>query len=714
LTHGNDSQVSGDGQKNVRLRQVSRALLRRRREAAGCFADSIARWEKFAPLLESMGRDAFLEWETIPLVDCLIEYLDTGEAAWRDLFLGERMKQLHWPADDLDELIARRVRIFGVDRAALLQLMLRECSSEALHELSQTLDGMYELVTAGARSSHEVKILLVGDCLFLDLSTFLTAPLLLRGITLRPTFAASKNPIELRNQLRGLAKEKFELICYSPYSYEFSPAVAETHYLRGMAHSPRELRRAAAEAHRQVALTLRVLEESFDNNVFVHTTANLRRHNSTVSSYAKNLATKFARWLAAKEANALLEAEIADRNLAADKPLVIVDERSMVSRHGEWTLAKKFYDSEPVHYTVMARRLAEIYCEIISSALLRTKKVIVLDLDNTLWDGVIGEGTVTHFTERQKVLQLLRQKGVVLAIASKNDAKNVRWTGAVLGENDFVAQEINWDPKHLNIKRIAKELNLKLKDFVFIDDRPDEREMVRLSIPGITCLDATDASTWVQLDWWARALGEQREEDRTQMYLQRRERQAHLDRQAEELDQAELLVGLGLRVEVRQAEPAKLARAAELINRTNQFNTCGSRVSLQELAKWADSSKYKILVVEAADKFGTMGMVSVMVLDKKGETFEVPIWVLSCRVFGFGIETVVLNAVSRMAAASGASSIRGLMKETASNQPCRNVYRDFGFDLVDDAWEIAASKTKEDPAWIVAKLGAELFSVAVR
>src|SRR6202012_3134001 len=163
----------------------------------------------------------------------------------------------------------------------------------------------------------------------------------------------------------------------------------------------------------------------------------------------------------------------------------------------------------------------------------------------------------------------------------KNDPRNVHWRGALLQENDFVASQINWGPKPANIKRIAGELNLKLKDFVFIDDRSDELEMARLACPGIHCMDAASKSTWQTLDWWAKALPSQTEADRTQMYLERKLRQQHLDETAGNESQQELLATLGLRVEIRPAEQKDLFRAVDLINRTSQFNTCGTRVSNQ-------------------------------------------------------------------------------------------------------------------------------------
>jgi FkbH-like protein len=690
--------VSG---KDPDFSKLAEVLKIHRREVALCLKDSIETWEKFAPQLESSGLEDFLSWECNPLADYLIHHLQTGESHWRDLFVGERLKQLHWAEDNLEQAVERRERVFSADRASLLKLITPHVPAASLNDFATYLDEIRELVTTRARSSREVKILLVGDCLFLDLCTFLAVPLLDRGITLRPVYATSKNPVELRSMLRGLKSEKFDLICYSPYSYEFNVLLAQTHYPRGIFSSGRKLRNLAGDAHRQIVSTLRLLSEEFDCNVFVHNTANIRRHSESFTSYAKSFVTSHARKTAAKEANALLAHEVADRNLLVPKPVVVIDELELVKKYGELRLGKKVYDSEPQHPTMMALRLADTYRDIISTAkFLIGKKVIVADLDNTLWNGVIGEGNVEHDHRRQNILKLLRQKGVLLTIASKNDPANVRWNGASLQDTDFVSVQINWGSKTTSIKRIGEELNLKLKDFVFIDDRPDEREMVQLSIPGIHCMDATVESTWRMLEWWAAALPEQIEGDRTQMYHERKQRQSHLDAAAEKEDDQQLLASLGLRLEIRAASQKETLRVAELINRTNQFNTCGSRVSNQQITSWIDSDQHQVLIAEASDKFGTMGVISAMIVEQSADALEIPIWVLSCRVFGFGIENAMLNHVRRGAGRLDLDTVRGLILETPNNQPCREVYSSNGFTFNGSAWEIREGEPGTDPAWL--------------
>ncbi len=683
------------------LHRIADALDRNRHAAALLLKDSIAEWEKYAPLVQSMGTEAFIAQETVTLVDRLIRYFRDDDVTWRNFYIGERFKQLHW-TDTFDAMMDRRVRVFSADHDALLALLQPHLEAADMYQLVQRMDRMRKLVST-ARTCPEVKVLFVGDCLYLDLNVFLAVPLLESGLLLHTTYATSKNPVELRSTLRGLVDEEFDLICYSPYTYEFSLPLFQTQAARNILRTPWSLRRVTAEAHRQMTPTLRLLCEHFDRNLIVHNTANIRRHHS-VPNYVKGFAGLRARRAAAKQVNALLMPELAACRAIASRPITFIDEMELLAQYGEWDLGRKFYDSDTQHTTAMAEKLSGRYHDMICAAkFLLRKKVVVVDLDNTLWNGVIGEGDVEHDHSRQQILKRLRQKGVLLAIASKNDPRSVSWNGAVLSEADFVASQIHWEPKNLSIKRIAEELNLHLKDFVFIDDRPDEREMVRLAIPGIYCMDATNDATWRMLEWWASALPEQNEEDRTQLYQERKLRQSHLDEaaeKAEKKDQQQLLSSLGLRLRIRPATQKDLPRAVELINRTNQFNTCGSRVNAQQVAAWSTSSQHRILVAEASDKFGAMGIISVMVLEKTGDALAVPVWVLSCRVFGFGMETALLNQVRLLARELGASLLRGPFVETPNNQPCRDVYAANGFSWNGSAWELPAPTPLQNPPWL--------------
>jgi FkbH-like protein len=323
---------------------------------------------------------------------------------------------------------------------------------------------------------------------------------------------------------------------------------------------------------------------------------------------------------------------------------------------------------------------------------------VICDLDETLWKGVIGEGAVEHYLVRQAILKRLQAKGVVLAINSKNDPKNIRWDGALLTADDFVSTQINWDTKVLNIRRISEHLNLKTKDFVFVDDRADEREMVRSAMPEVLPLDALADRTWQLLDLWSHMLTQG--SDRTRLYQEKNAREGFL--RAQEVlaqDPSAMFTQLELTVSVREVKKSDLKRVVELINRTNQFNTCGSRTSLREAAEWLESADWHILAIDCQDKFGSMGTISVCVVHRQRHRMEIPVFVLSCRVFGYGIEHVVINTVKRMARKAGLS-LAGHYEETSHNEPCRQVYPANGFRWEANEWVWNGEGAIEDPPWL--------------
>jgi FkbH-like protein len=373
------------------------------------------------------------------------------------------------------------------------------------------------------------------------------------------------------------------------------------------------------------------------------------------------------------------------------------------NRKNEFELGRVYFDSYAFHPTRIGVELGRnLYFQAIyASAFLTTKKVVVCDLDNTLWDGAIGEGAVTHYKERQTVLKGLRNRGVLLSINSKNDPKNVHWRGAVLQPDDFVATQINWDSKVSNLAAIRDELNLKVKDFVFIDDRPDELERIQNAFPEILTFNATQLETWKVLSYWQNSLSSEQGEDRTKLYHERVRREDFLNGLAQNLapqeDETDAFAKLQLSVRIEDVTRSGLKRAAELINRTNQFNLSGSRTTVRELENGLGTDHW-VISAAASDKFGSMGVVGVMRVDRKTDRLEIPVFVLSCRVFGFGIEYALLNAVKRLA--PGGHLIVGHYRETQSNQPCRQLYPASGFNWDNGRWLAAVGQLPPDPAWL--------------
>lgn len=702
LFHRNASQICSDEHAR-QLRTIAKVLTGRKRAVAQCLFDPLVKWAKWEGRVESLGMEQVIQLEVAPAVDFLINYLRTGDSIWRSLYLGHVLEQMHRPGDDAESAQAHRSLVFSQQREALLRLLDPFVKTECLESFDRHIRAMNEIVT-NPQVQDQVRVLFVGDCLMEHIVEFLTIPLLKHKLALHYEIAASKNPIELRNSLRDMARRKFDLVCYSPYSIAFSPILSETFYNPNPMQRSRKVRKLAADAHQQTRSTLLLLTELFECNVYVQNTNNIRSHTNRLFSIFKNILTRRPRTIAANEVNSLLDRSLSEMRQHLNRPIAVVDEVSLKERYGELTLGRVYYADDKHHPSVLAQKLSAIYCNLIlANKPFLSKKVVVIDLDDTVWKGTIGEGSVDHYTDRQKVLHELKAKGVLLAIASQNDPKNVHWTGGVLHAQDFVAQQINWDPKPTCIRRIASELNLKLKDFVFIDDRPDQRALVESSIPEIHVLDATVDSTWDMLRWWTALLPDQTETDRTQLYIERKQRESFLNIDTDLPDENTLFAALDLKIQLRAASGKELPRVVELINRTNQFNTSGSRTSLAQVTALNDSSQHLILVTRARDKFGEMGIVSAMIILFEEDALVVTSWVLSCRVFGFGIEAAMLNFLRRLAQRLNLPAIHGRIVETLNNHPCREVYAKNGFVRQGLIWTSETTVRSPDPPWLEIK-----------
>ncbi len=611
-------------------------------------------------------------------VDCLDLLCSTSDEVYRYLFIGEVVKTAHVPLESLSELAAVRVHFTGLVTEAFKSYCRRVLDPAAQEMLASELDSIHDFLSAP--STRKMDLLLIGDCFFLEVASFLAAPMLKAGIELNPTYGMSMNPVEMRSLMRKHARNKWAAVFYSPFTY-----TASEHYSRslkapyGIAY-PKAISEMVEPSLAVIRGHLDVLATEFDCPIFVHNSANVRRHNSQPVNAMKMVLSRRTRERVRKAANRRIEAYIDEVNAATFPHVHLFDEHNLLSQASEWVLGRRLYDSHVQHPTVLSRMVAERYRDLLEMlATLATKKLVVCDLDNTLWEGEIGEGAVRHHRDRQAILKRLRSQGVLLAINSRNDPKNVHWRDAVLDESDFVAAEINWDAKPNNMKRIQQKLNLKTKDFVFIDDRADQRALVSEVFPDIHVMDAISERSWKLLDLWSQLIRPGDEADRTQFYREREEREKFLGGEAAEHDPAALMAGLGLRANVRFAGRSDLERVVELINRTNQFNLNGTRTSFREAHDWIATPGRRILVIDGADKFGQMGLICVAYVDLTSTNVQIPTFVLSCRVFGYGFETAMLNAIGRLVWATGGESPReaapswvstGRLPSTGLAEPC--------------------------------------------
>jgi FkbH-like protein len=678
-------------------------ILRNNRDRLGiALINSLAGWDKYESEISNPStRQEFAQRETIALVDYLSAYFETGDSAFRDLYIGEKLKQCYDPNDSLDEAITRRRTITMSDQRAFLDIVGPHLDPSALAVLKNELQSIQALLTHPGDKT--CRVLLIGDCLFVDLLGFLAVPLMKIGVQLIPTFVTSKPISQQQREITELKTKEFDLVFYSPLTYAFNIGFSQFQYPQSALSSPGAARTIVNATKVDIKSTLGMLQRLFQCPIFVHNTANLRRHDGTWRDRLKTIVTWPIRAFTRQQINVWVATYLEGLNSGSQR-FLLLDETAILKDNSELQLSRYFYHNGLQHPAHFGRAIAPVYEEaIFTQAVLAKKKVIICDLDNTLWSGIIGDGTVSHWTDRQITLLKLRKKGFLLAICSKNDPKNVHWRGGTLSEDDFVCQQINWDSKSSNIRRISQILNLKTKDFIFIDDRPDERALVTAAMPEITTLDAETSATWSQLSLLASLLSDNPDGDRTVAYKQRAERERFLSAHSQSsgesalADDSEALGKLQLQLTIRCAVRKELVRVTELINRTNQFNMCGTRTSLQEVTRWHDSNSHTIWVLEARDRFGSMGTISVAVVEETERGIEIPAFVLSCRVFGYGMEDALINLLKRW---RPRTTIFGQFKETPHNQPCRSTYPRNGFSWEQFEWVFRDGASASDAPWL--------------
>jgi len=324
--------------------------------------------------------------------------------------------------------------------------------------------------------------------------------------------------------------------------------------------------------------------------------------------------------------------------------------------------------------TLLARRIHALKCP--------PYKVIVLDCDNTIWQGVVGEEGAMGVTVPPSC-QTLQQfvveqvaRGFLVCLCSKNEERDVlevldRRTDMPLRREHLVAWRINWAPKSENIRSLAQELNLGLDAFVFIDDNPVECAEVRANCPEVLTLQlppAADVGRFLSHLWaFDRFRVTSEDRQRTSMYRENAERQ-RVQRQAQSFP--EFLRELELRVEITAPKPVQLDRVAQLTQRTNQFNFTTIRRTESELRQLG-GMELECRIVEVADRFGDYGLVGVLIHGKGDKSLEIDTFLLSCRVLGRGVEHRMLNYLGETARERGLDSVVATVIPTAKNLPAR-------------------------------------------
>ena len=330
------------------------------------------------------------------------------------------------------------------------------------------------------------------------------------------------------------------------------------------------------------------------------------------------------------------------------------------------------------------------------------KKVLVLDLDNTLWGGVLGEegpqgitlGTSllgAVYRDAQKRIKELKDLGVLLAIVSKNNMEEVdalfeQNTHMVLEKSDFISIYSNWDDKPTNIQRLAQQLNLGLDSFVFLDDNEAEREFVKRTLPMVEVVefpkDVANLPAAIA-DLYGKYFRQwtitDEDKAKTKQYQEEALRKIDLESVASIDD---YLLSLNMNIQIGEMRQDQIERVVQLIGKTNQFNTCTLRCDLHGLQAYRNQGGI-VYTVSVSDKYGDSGLISVLMVKKEGDTATIDNFLMSCRVMGRQIENAILEAVENKLFGEGARELRASYIPTDRNKPVTDLWDNLDFELKD-------------------------------
>ena len=324
------------------------------------------------------------------------------------------------------------------------------------------------------------------------------------------------------------------------------------------------------------------------------------------------------------------------------------------------------------------------------------KKVLVLDCDNTLWGGVVGEvglsgiilgsdGLGQAFSDFQRAVNRWVSQGVLLTIASKNNEGDVwkvfnKHPGMQIQKDDLVAWRINWQEKAVNLQQMASELNLGIDSFVFWDDNPFEREKIRVALPDVITLDIPqDVTAWPtfldSLDIFARFSVTMDDRKKVQQYKQRT---AFVSEQKLVRNQAAFLKSIALQPTVLPLSEETLARAEQLCQKTNQFNIRTERHTALVLRKLSGNPNYESFLVKLSDRFGDHGIVCLALARMEGKAAFLDTFLMSCRILGRHLEAWVLQELGKRLKAKACKWILAEFRPTQRNTVAASFLPDHG------------------------------------
>jgi FkbH-like protein len=411
------------------------------------------------------------------------------------------------------------------------------------------------------------------------------------------------------------------------------------------------------------------------------------------------------------------------RCAASDSRLLLQDIHSLSARIGtaQWFDWDRYFSYKILTTTEANVAIARSLTSLVRAIYGKSRKVLVLDLDNTLWGGVIGDDGVDKiqigretpvaeaYTAFQEYCLSLQRRGVLLAVCSKN-YEDIAKSGfehpsSVLKLEHISCFKANWEPKHQNILAIAKELNLGADSFVFIDDNPAERAIVSAQISGIAVPEVGEEvsqyASIIEAGRYFEPVSMSKEDlSRTVLY---EANAARASSEAQFANYGEYLDSLEMQAEIAEFKPVYLERITQLTNKTNQFNLTTRRYTRAEIEAIAADPNYIGLYGRLLDRFGDNGLVSIVLGRRQGGELELDLWLMSCRVLKRDMEQAMLDVLVEHARAANILILKGFYLPTKKNGMVADHYERLGFTRVSLDPETNASAWSLDVASYAAR-----------
>jgi len=404
----------------------------------------------------------------------------------------------------------------------------------------------------------------------------------------------------------------------------------------------------------------------------------------------------------------------------------ILDYEHLTSRYGkqDWFNEKLWYTARAPIAKEGLEALAKEYVKFLIATEGRTKKCVVVDLDNTLWGGIVGEigwneiqiGQTypgNAYLDFQRELLKLYQKGIVLAVNSKNNEADImevfeKRSEMVLKKNHFACMKINWENKVKNMIEIARELNLGIDSFVYLDDNPAERELVRQQCPDVLTVELPEhpesyARTLKSLPDFEKLSFTEEDFSRGRLYYEDLQRKQE---KQQSTSMESFFRSLNMEATICKNEKSAISRLTDLTQKTNQFNLTTIRYSREDISKILNAKNSRIYSLRVSDKFGDLGLVGEIIIRESKDTWEIDTFLLSCRAMGRDIESAFLAYVVGEAKKEKIKWIIGKYIPTKKNVPSAQVYKQLHFQKIVEengisTWKFdVGSNEIKQPEWI--------------